>query len=59
MQSCEECYKVDRCFERRGICAEFRSVKEISAEIEALNLLYKKGKDKSDEAERSGCKNTL
>lgn len=37
MTDCKKCYKVRRCFEQRGICAEYRNIEEIRAEIESLN----------------------
>ena len=33
---CENCYKVNRCFEQRGRCSEYRNIEDIRAEIEAV-----------------------
>lgn len=35
--ACKECYKFKRCFERRGVCAEYRSLKEIREAIRKAN----------------------
>lgn len=35
--ACRECYKRKRCFEQRGVCSEYRSVKEIREEIRGTN----------------------
>ena len=36
MDECGKCYKFERCFERRGICTEYRSTEAIRQEIEAV-----------------------
>ena len=38
---CENCYKINRCFEQRGICSEYRNIEDIRAEIEAVMRAYK------------------
>ena len=34
--NCERCYKYNRCFERRGVCAEFRDLEAIRREVEVV-----------------------
>ena len=36
MNACEKCYKYNRCFERRGRCAEYRSIDAIREEVQAV-----------------------
>jgi hypothetical protein len=43
---CENCYKINRCFEQRGICSEYRNIEDIRAEIEAVMRAYKVTEDK-------------
>lgn len=33
---CEKCYKLSRCFEQRGRCAEYRDIEEIRQEIQIV-----------------------
>ena len=46
---CENCYKINRCFEQRGICSEYRNIEDIRAEIEAVMRAYKVAGDKISE----------
>ena len=46
---CEQCYKFNRCFEQRGICAEYRDINDIRAEIEAVMQSAKIAGDKISE----------
>lgn len=39
---CADCYKLSRCFEQRGKCAEYRSLDDIRRELEELNDVYSK-----------------
>ena len=36
MNACEKCYKLSRCFEQRGRCAEYRDIEEIREEVQAV-----------------------
>lgn len=38
---CEKCYKLSRCFEQRGRCAEYRNIEEIRQEVQALMRSFK------------------
>ena len=46
---CEKCYKLSRCFEQRGRCAEYRDIEEIRKEIQIVMQSFK-----SAEASASG-----
>ena len=46
---CENCYKINRCFEQRGICSEYRNIEDIRAEIEAVMQSAKITGDKDSE----------
>ena len=37
LMACKECYKFKRCFERRGVCSEYRSVRGIREAIKNVN----------------------
>lgn len=37
---CGKCIHYRYCFERRGICKEFKTRKEVIAEIESINQKY-------------------
>lgn len=58
---CDDCYLKKRCFEQRGQCKDFKSLKEIRSEIESINKTHKSAKraetDKSsgrDNPQRAG-----
>lgn len=51
MDECGKCYKFERCFERRGICTEYRSTEAIRQEIEAVMQSCKASKAKNAESE--------
>ena len=38
---CGECIHYRYCFERRGICKEFKTRKEVIADIERINKAYR------------------
>ena len=46
---CDKCYKAGRCFEKRGICSEYRNIEDIRAEIEAVMQSAKVAGDKTAE----------
>ena len=37
MNPCEDCLYYKICFERRGICTEYKTLSEVRKEIEMLN----------------------
>ena len=37
MNPCEDCLYYKICFERRGICTEYKTLAEVRKEIEMLN----------------------
>lgn len=40
--SCDECLHLRECFERRGPCREYKTLKGVQREIEELNENYQK-----------------
>lgn len=48
---CGKCYKFERCFERRGICTEYRSTEAIRQEIAAVMQSCKASKAENAESE--------
>jgi len=50
MDECGKCYKFERCFERRGICTEYRSTEAIRQEIAAVMQSCKASKAESSKA---------
>ena len=46
---CENCYKINRCFEQRGRCSEYRNIEDIRAEIEAVMQSAKIAGDQDSE----------
>ena len=53
MDECGKCYKFERCFERRGICTEYRSTEAIRQEIEAVMQSCKASKAESTKGKAS------
>lgn len=52
---CDKCYKLSRCFEQRGRCAEFRDIDEIRNEIQAVMQASKLAStDSAEDTERQG-----
>ena len=51
MDECGKCYKFERCFERRGICTEYRSTEAIRQEIEAVMQSCKASEAENAESE--------
>lgn len=46
---CDKCYKINRCFEQRGICSEYRDIEDIRKEVQAVMQSAKIAGDQDSE----------